>query len=322
PPQTHTLFPYTTLFRSGKTGSYQTKLTPVTDALHPIATAAASAYVLTACGAGCFPVRVQNGEAGGGLQFRSSGSLAAVDGPGGITAAAATWTNDPTSFIVLSYAGTSSSTTPNPDDGVNVVYLGYSGPDIGVCDGVMACTFGAGNFTHTFKGETFVSISDADIIIRPGIGAGPYAALITHEVGHAIGFRHSDQGTPSSSVAVMASTVSTSALQSWDVEALSFVYGNGPVCQPPTSVSISGGGAYPSGQTATLTATVTGGNGTFTYAWFDGALNDTSKPVGTNSASFTTPPITSAKDYWVRVSNTCGNVTATASVTPQVVPDC
>ena len=89
------------------------------------------------------------------------------------------------------------------------------------------------------------------------------------------------------------------------------------VCQPPTSVSISGGGTYPSGQTATLTATVTGGNGTFTYAWFEGELNDTSHPVGTNSSSFTTPPITTTKNYWVRVSNTCGNVTATASVIVQ-----
>jgi hypothetical protein len=303
--------------KSGKSDTYETKLTPITSGLHPIATAAPSAYVLTACGAGCFPVRVAGGEAGGGLQFRSSGSLAGVDGPGGIASAAATWTNDATSGIVLSYAGTSASTTPNENDGVNVVYLGYSGPDIGLCDGGQACTFGAGNVTHTFKGETFVSISDADIIIRPGVGAAQYAVLITHEMGHAIGFRHSDQGSPFSSAAVMASTVSTSALQSWDVEALSFVYGAGPVCQPPTSVTISGGGTYTSGQTATLTASVSGGNGTFTYAWFDGALNDTSQPVGTNSSSFTTPPITATKNYWVRVSNTCGNVTASASVSAQ-----
>src|SRR3954452_24253315 len=307
---------------SGKSEAYEAKLTPIATALHPIATAAPSAYVLTACGAGCFPVRVAGGEAGGGLQFRSSGSLSGVDGPGGIASAAATWTNDPTSGIVLSYAGTSASAAPNENDGVNVVYLGHSGPDIGVCDGTMACTFGAGNFTHTFKGETFVSISDADILVRPGIGAGAYAALITHEVGHAIGFRHSDQGTPFSSTAVMASTVSTSILQSWDIEALSFVYDNGPVCQPPTSVSISGGGTYPPGQTATLAANVSGGNGTFTFAWFDGALNDTAHPVGTNSSSFTTPPITSVKNYWVRVSNACGTVTAATSVDPAEGPGC
>ncbi|HXH40525.1 MAG TPA: hypothetical protein VNN08_17975, partial [Thermoanaerobaculia bacterium] len=61
--------------------SYATKLTPITNALHPIPTdAPASAYTVTACGAGCFPARVQGGESGGGLSFSSSGSLAGVDG--------------------------------------------------------------------------------------------------------------------------------------------------------------------------------------------------------------------------------------------------
>jgi hypothetical protein len=311
--------------KSGKSEAYQTKLTPIASALHPRATAAPSAYVLTGCGVpGCFPVRVQGGDVGGGLTFKSTGALAGVDGPGGIANAASTWTSDPNSFIVLSYAGTVASAAPDPDDGQSVVYLGYSGQDIGICDGGMACTLGAGNFTHTFKGETFISISDADIIIRPGISAGAYAALITHEVGHAIGFRHSNQlgATPFDSNAVMASSVSTSFLQSWDMEALSFVYGNGPVCQPITSVSISGGGTYPAGQTATLTANVVGGNGTFTYSWFEGVPNDTSQPRGTNSSTFTTPAINATTNYWVRVTNGCSTVTATATVSPQTVPGC
>jgi hypothetical protein len=69
-------------------------------------------------------------------------------------------------------------------------------------------------------------------------------------MGHAIGLRHSDQGTPSSSQAVMFSNVSQTSLQQWDLDAVDTVYGNGPACQPPTSVSISGGGSVPPGGTA------------------------------------------------------------------------
>lgn len=310
-------------FVSGKSNEkYTTKLTPITDSLHPKATVAASAYVLTGCGTpGCFPVRVPGGESGGGLIFRSTGSLSGVDGPGGITEGAASWTADPNSGIVLSYGGTFTSAAPDPDDGQNGVYLGYSGPNIGpVCDGTLACTLGAGSTTHTFSGETFVSINDADIIVRPGIGAAQYTSLITHEIGHAIGFRHADAGTPSSGLALMTSTINSgfgSNLQQWDRDAVDTVYGNGPACQPPTSVSISGSGPVTSGQTATLTANVNGGNGTFTYAWFEGFEPDMSHPVGSNSPTFTTPAITTTRNYWVKVSNTCGNVTVATSVFPQ-----
>ncbi len=65
-------------------------------------------------------------------------------------------------------------------------------------------------------------------------------------------------------------------------------------------------------------ANVTGGNGTFTYAWFEGFPSDTSHPVGSNSPTFTTPPIpTGTKNYWVRVNNDCGNVSAATSVFAQ-----
>src|SRR3954468_8239464 len=185
-------------------GKYQTSRGAAATALHPAPTAAASAYVAVGCGTpGCFPVRVEHGEIGQGLQFRSSGTLAGVDGPGGIANAAAAWTNDPGAAIVLTYAGTSASTAPNADDGESVVYLGYSGPDDGFCDGASGCAIVVGNLTHTFQGTTFVSVSDADILIRPGVSAGLFPTLITHEIGHSIGFRHSDVGAPSSSSAVM-----------------------------------------------------------------------------------------------------------------------
>lgn len=96
----------------------------------------------------------------------------------------------------------------------------------------------------------------------------------------------------------------------------------GTDCVAPNSVSISGGGAVPSGQTATLIASVAGSEGPFTYAWFEGFAPDTSHPVGVNpmapsSSTFTTPAITTTKYYWARVSDACGSATAGTIVYPQ-----
>jgi hypothetical protein len=311
-------------FVRGQSESYTTTLTPISSSFHPIAEVAASAYTLSGCGTpGCFPVRVAGGEAGGGLTFYSTGSLSGVDGPGGIANAAAMWTGDPDSFINLSYAGAFTSTGPDPDDGHSVVYLGMPIGNVGVCDGAMACTLGSGNTTHVYKGETFIGITDADILVAPGTNASQYAVLIIHEIGHAIGFRHSDQGTPNTFNAIMASTISVSigTLQQYDRDAVATVYGNGPSCVAPTSATISGGGAVVAGQSATLTAFVNGGNGTFTYNWFEGTPNDTSKPRGTNSNTFVTPAVTGPVSYWVHISNTCGSVTAQTTVTVQA-PNC
>jgi len=68
----------------------------------------------------------------------------------------------------------------------------------------------------------------------------------------------------------------------------------------PGSVNIS------SGQTATLTV-VTSSLGV-SYQWYQGTPGDTSHPVGTNSSSFTTPPLTHTTQYWVRLTNACGSV--------------
>ncbi|HEX7677601.1 MAG TPA: matrixin family metalloprotease, partial [Thermoanaerobaculia bacterium] len=310
-------------FVSGRATSAYTTTIDHMD-LRPRSTATASDYVLSGCGTpGCFPVRVAGGESGGGLTFQShiTNAIAGVDAPSAITAAAATWTNDPNAGIVLNYSPTPPSHATHTEDGENVVYVGTSEPDDGFCDGSFACTVGLGNFTHHYpapSGPEFISISDTDILIRPIVSASQFQAFINHEMGHAIGLRHSDQGTPFSSQAVMFSNVSQTNLQQWDLDAIDTVYGNGPVCQPPSSVSISGGGAVPAGGTATLMANVTGGNGTFTYAWFEGFPSDTSHPVGSNSPTFTTPPIPAgSKDYWVKVNNDCGNVNAVTSVFAQ-----
>ena len=79
-----------------------------------------------------------------------------------------------------------------------------------------------------------------------------------------------------------------------------------------------------SGQTTTLSVVATGST-PYTYQWYQGASGDTSTPVGTNSASFTTPALSETSSYWVRVSNDLspGGVdsdAATVTVMPAVTP--
>lgn len=85
------------------------------------------------------------------------------------------------------------------------------------------------------------------------------------------------------------------------------------VTQPASQTITSG-----SGTTLTVMAS---GSGTLSYAWYQGTTGTTTTLVGTNSASFTTPSLTSTTSYWVRVSNSAGSVdsnTATVTVTSPV----
>ncbi len=71
-----------------------------------------------------------------------------------------------------------------------------------------------------------------------------------------------------------------------------------------------------SGATANLSVLATG-TAPLVYQWYQGTAPDVSTPVGTDSASFTTPALTTQTNYWVRVSNTYGaanSSTATISI--------
>jgi hypothetical protein len=67
----------------------------------------------------------------------------------------------------------------------------------------------------------------------------------------------------------------------------------------PAPVTINSGG------TASLTVAASGTSPTF--QWYAGASGVTTSPVnGAVSASFTTPPLTASKSYWVRATNAAG----------------
>jgi hypothetical protein len=96
------------------------------------------------------------------------------------------------------------------------------------------------------------------------------------------------------------------------------------VCGPPAITSQPASQTVASGSSATLSVTASGG-GTFSYQWYEGTSGTTTTAVGTNSSTFTTPPLMAAKSYWVRVTNIClgtstvDSATATISVQIQIV---
>ena len=85
-------------------------------------------------------------------------------------------------------------------------------------------------------------------------------------------------------------------------------------CNPPVITAHPASTTINYNATATLSVVATG-TGPFSYQWYEGASGVTTIPVGTNSASFTTPPLGATKSYWVRVSNACSTNSNAATVT-------
>jgi len=94
-------------------------------------------------------------------------------------------------------------------------------------------------------------------------------------------------------------------------------------CAAPAITVQPAGRSIASGATADLTVTASG-SAPLSYQWYEGARGTTTKPVGTNSATFKTPALTAAATYWVRVTNACGQVdsaAATVSVATSAGPN-
>lgn len=287
------------------------------------------------------PVRWANIAAGVTYRKRADQNVSGVS-DGGVSVirnGLASWTNECGSVINLIYGGTTSTPSAN-FDGVNVVEFNdpqgrISGSWSG--SGTVGLAFLSFQSSHTFEGRSWLSITDGDVVFQngyPGTHAA-FATAMTHELGHTIGWRHSNQNHQTggacnstaeqcTSAAVMNSSVSSAygfTLQPWDINAAQSVYPGGtcgPVCAPPIITGQPGSSTISSGQAVTLSV---GASGTtpFTYQWYIGSSGNTSNPVsgGTGSTLRVTPSTTTS--YWVRVSNTCGSAnsnTATLTVNP------
>ena len=166
---------------------------------------------------------------------------------GGVSAlqdALAAWTNDCGSKIEYHYGGVNSAAKGQAEsDGVNGVVFGDVFNEI---TGSFNCTTGGvlgigGPWslgTHTYGFETMISISEGNVVIQNGVECwsglndGRFTQLLVHELGHTLGFRHSDEvgRSPNTTAAIMrASLVQNlgATLQQYDKDAAASVYSGG-----------------------------------------------------------------------------------------------
>jgi hypothetical protein len=231
--------------------------------------------------------RWSNGATASWVQS-STPSLIPGGGYAEARAAIAEWTNHTTSTINYSDGGVASS-------GTNFIELaaqdtcGASGPFCG--NGVIGC---GGPFylgSHVWRAETYRTITSGHVEVRALTGpscvsSGTFAATVTHELGHTLGFGHADTGTTSAhdvcrgdeDNAQMRSFVQSrgTSLGTDDSDAARWVYGDGgnscsggptatatptrtftPTVPPPTATRTPTRTATPPPPTATRTPTPT-----------------------------------------------------------------
>jgi hypothetical protein len=271
--------------------------------------------------------------------FRSNGTQPNAAG-GGLTAVQrglSAWTNDDGSNIVYQYGGTTGATGGlRNSDGVHSILFNDPTGEITEA-GVLAVggVFFLTSVTHRHDGDTFIDVLEADLVIRrdlplPGVGGPGFDRVVTHELGHTLSLRHSDEPPPGgsfSSTAIMTSTVDFhgdrvgSALQGWDRDAIGALYGTtggpvGPPCDPP-SIAVQPNSPTLTTGSVTLSV-VAAGTGPLQYQWYAGSRGDTRTPVPSGTFPSVTVQPAQTTTYWVRVTGVCGAPADSAEATVTV----
>ncbi len=267
------------------------------------------------------------------ISFLTSGTQTGItDSLGAVDAGTAAWTNDAGSTIQYQRGGTTAVTQGfNTFDGIHaVIFNDPSGEISGSFTGSGTLAVGGPWFggSHSFDGSTFSTVSSADVVVQDGVSnatgitQAEFEAVLAHELGHTLGFRHSAEGTPSAANALMAALLNngpgTASLLQWDIDAAAAMYGGCSavsISSHPASTSIS----YNTSTTLSVTAS---GSAPFTYQWYTGDSGDETNAIGgATSSSLDTGALTATTSYWVKVTN-CSDANSANSNTATVTVVC
>jgi hypothetical protein len=257
------------------------------------------------------------------------------DGPAAGTAAALLWSSTGTVHYSLGNVSTANKGL-TASDGTNGILFNDPNNELAAFGAGVVALGGLTNVgaTYTLGSETFSTSVEADIVVGKGsqfpsfVTQSLFTAVVTHEMGHTLGFRHADgTGNPVSpppactsplpcafgGQAIMESVVSRTTLGQWDVDAATTVYGvctNAAITAQPQNATIT------SGASTTLSVTATGT--TPTYQWFTGTPGSGTVISGKTASTLTISPTTTTT-YYVAVT-ACGTTINSNAATVTVNP--
>ena len=221
--------------------------------------------VCTIMNAGYGPSRWSTFDGGGSVTMSAqSPGDPSISGGGfsQVQAAVAIWMGVPSTKLNLAYGGSTAYTLPctsgSNDYGTNVVVFGDPCSDIADlvnCGGTLAFGGFTGGGTHTYDGQTWMTIYTWFVVVNNGVGgclgSGGYTSMLAHEMGHGLGFGHvSDSG------ALMFYQCCNS-IDSTDTTCAQYSYGTiAPVTC--TSFSIAPSSASPGSSAGSQSVSITG----------------------------------------------------------------